>query len=452
MATWVKLLFSKIKNVKKRVWVTLSLVIGSTVIWQSLSDWDRHSILAGLGSEEANIWLGDRILSEKFSLSPDTSNYTRGFRWSGNCYFYERSGQKELDAALDYYFKAIKNRKAKSRVLALFNEPEPLCNNVSSDVVNFWKSSVASYISSHFKNNITRIENWIVDEKSFQAVVRFYYYREMKFFGNELIEKSIDSDLIRPFVLAALAWELKYDDFMNLSNRILENKSLSDKQRQRIQLYQAQWLSRNGNNEGGVLILNQLAKEGNEEAKSHLLLGRANAMDIDEWWPEVNKIRFSELYDYNLIHLLFSTSYSMAYYGPTKKRGEGYLSSYKRWLIWFGENLVKEVTLKPNDFFPYKVGMAKLYMEEKMYDKAQKIYEEILERSFFNNRDLYTLDAGLKLGDIYYQGLGVKQDLEQAKKYYGMVCDHKAKNETEWGRKKRQEGCDAFRKVNEKLR
>lgn len=42
------------------------------------------------------------------------------------------------------------------------------------------------------------------------------------------------------------------------------------------------------------------------------------------------------------------------------------------------------------------------------------------------------------LGDMYLQGLGVRQDFVQAKEWFGKACDNGNQN-----------GCDFYRKLNE---
>ncbi|MBF0752045.1 MULTISPECIES: lipopolysaccharide assembly protein LapB [unclassified Pasteurella] len=79
--------------------------------------------------------------------------------------------------------------------------------------------------------------------------------------------------------------------------------------------------------------------------------------------------------------------------------------------------------------------LADIYFEIGKYDKARTIYEKILEYEMDNMSSL----SGL--AQIYYKGLGVRQDLEKAKEYYGKLCDLKE-----------QKYCDLFREVNEKIR
>ena len=47
-------------------------------------------------------------------------------------------------------------------------------------------------------------------------------------------------------------------------------------------------------------------------------------------------------------------------------------------------------------------------------------------------------DAQMILGYSYAGGLGVKQNLATAKKWFGMACDNKI-----------QEGCDTYRELNQ---
>ncbi|OOF57424.1 SEL1-like repeat protein [Rodentibacter myodis] len=80
-------------------------------------------------------------------------------------------------------------------------------------------------------------------------------------------------------------------------------------------------------------------------------------------------------------------------------------------------------------------NLAYKYFKSGEYDKAEVIDKKILK--YDNTR----LDSLYRLGERYYKGLGIRQDLEKAKEYYGKLCDLK-----------NQPGCDLFREVNEKIR
>ncbi|OOF47207.1 hypothetical protein BKK51_00660 [Rodentibacter trehalosifermentans] len=93
------------------------------------------------------------------------------------------------------------------------------------------------------------------------------------------------------------------------------------------------------------------------------------------------------------------------------------------------ENVLDE----DDDIALCSINLAEHYVESGKYDKAKDIYERILR---YDSDNIFSLSG---LGDIYYKGLGERQDL--AKEYYGKACDLKY-----------QEACDLFREVNEKIR
>ena len=87
--------------------------------------------------------------------------------------------------------------------------------------------------------------------------------------------------------------------------------------------------------------------------------------------------------------------------------------------------------------------LSRVYFENEEYDKAKERYESLFE--YFNPARYGESETGVnaskKLGDIYYHGLGSRQDLEKAKNYYGIACDYKD-----------QKACTLYKEVNEKVR
>lgn len=81
--------------------------------------------------------------------------------------------------------------------------------------------------------------------------------------------------------------------------------------------------------------------------------------------------------------------------------------------------------------------LADYYLANELYDKALTVLNDIAKFK----KDRTSSDTLLKLGSIYYEGLGVRQDLEKAKEYYGRACDLKDQN-----------ACSFYREVNEKIR
>lgn len=84
--------------------------------------------------------------------------------------------------------------------------------------------------------------------------------------------------------------------------------------------------------------------------------------------------------------------------------------------------------------------LVEYYLFKKDYEKARTRLQAMLR--FADEYDKQPdINILLQLGNIYYQGLGLRQDLEKAKEYYGRACDLK-----------NQEGCTLYREVNEKIR
>lgn len=87
--------------------------------------------------------------------------------------------------------------------------------------------------------------------------------------------------------------------------------------------------------------------------------------------------------------------------------------------------------------------LGRIYIENKKYDLAKWKYESLFEN--FDptkyGKSFIGIEASKALGDIYYQGLGIRQDLEKAKYYFGIACDYKD-----------QYSCTLYKEVNEKIR
>lgn len=86
------------------------------------------------------------------------------------------------------------------------------------------------------------------------------------------------------------------------------------------------------------------------------------------------------------------------------------------------------------------ITLVKYYLFKKDYQEALTRLQAMLRIADEYDQQP-NINILLQLGNIYYQGLGLRQDLEKAKEYYGRACDLKD-----------QEGCTLYREVNEKIR
>lgn len=91
----------------------------------------------------------------------------------------------------------------------------------------------------------------------------------------------------------------------------------------------------------------------------------------------------------------------------------------------------------------YQLLSEAYFSHKKYYDKAKEHYEYLF-KALNPTKYGYSPDgvaASKILGDMYYQGLGTRQDLDKAKNYYGIACDNKD-----------QDACTLYKEVNEKVR
>lgn len=149
---------------------------------------------------------------------------------------------------------------------------------------------------------------------------------------------------------------------------------------------------------------------------------------------EENKNLFLKLKPENYDSGSISALYRLYYYGLNTEKDI------------FGDSILEKLTKQAcertkNEDCDTLLG--RIYIENKKYDKAKEKYESLFDN--FNPTKYGKSDIGIEaskaLGNIYYQGLGIRQDLEKAKYYYGVACDYND-----------QDSCALYKEVNEKIR
>ena len=111
----------------------------------------------------------------------------------------------------------------------------------------------------------------------------------------------------------------------------------------------------------------------------------------------------------------------------------------KKWIINvdrdFKKHSIKVICKSENSYFCDK-NLSDIYFEEKEYNQARIIYEDMLSRY----RPEILSHQAFNLGLIYQHGAEVRQNNQKALEYFGIACDHGNK-----------EACYKYKEVNEKL-
>lgn len=416
ISLWKKL------SVKKRFCIGGILLISGFIIWRALP----YQIKAYLGDEEAKSKLAFDFL-EKHLDEVYRGNCEVGIFSDLHSYSYS------LEKAITLYLELAKSGD-KSSVLALasngsFDREFPLFwNGCVEQQINFISISTRRALKELFKKDKTAIENWIGDsEENLHNVIKIYGGSGYYDLGDEYTDQLIAK--------AANDFESKgeFGKLLRLANL---NRGSQDLRRE---------------------IYQKVFEKGNEEQKREAKFNIAKINKDEETLKMLVKenylpaaLYFADRFDFPLplkeFYLLgIKTDYqgekeiNRALYHltlrPDAKEKLRYYDLYKS----NGIKYLEEAGCKNITIYPYRnicvYELSDLYWAEQKYDKAEEIYKEIL--SYDKTRTW----AYVRLGDIYYRGLGRRQDLQKAQEYYGKACDLKD-----------QEGCSRYREVNEKIR
>ncbi len=286
-----------------------------------------------------------------------------------------------------------------------------------------------------FNKNFSNLGNWIsessdlFDEWSYDkylgAVAAFYYTYGYNDLGDEIINNMhkdgkclscIENNLINIDVESAKLYRYLIDEFKGST---LEN------------YYSYNWaqsvLSSDKQNLEALETIKNLASKRSGDAILYLFKkDKIYNLSVD---TQINYLSRSKR-DYSTGEdLLFEVLSDLYRY-----KGDNFASKiYAEKSCDYGRNL----SFRCNEL------LSRAYFENKEYDKAKERYESLFK--YLNPARYGESETGVKaskkLGDIYYRGLGSRQDLEKAKNYYGIACDYKD-----------QEACTLYKEVNEKVR
>ena len=286
-----------------------------------------------------------------------------------------------------------------------------------------------------FNKNFSNLGNWIsessdlFDEWSYDkylgTVAAFYYTYGYNDLGDEIINymhkdgkclSCIEKKLINIDVNSAKLYRYFLDESKGSS---LEN------------YYSYNWaksiLSSDKQNLEALETIKNLASKGYGDAILYLFKkDKIYNLSIDTQIKYLSRIKRDYSSGEELLFEILSDLY--------RYKGDDFFSKiYAEKSCDYGKNL----SFRCNEL------LSRAYFENKEYDKAKEKYESLFK--YFNPARYGESETGVnaskKLGDIYYHGLGSRQDLEKAKNYYGIACDYKD-----------QEACTLYKEVNEKVR
>lgn len=193
-------------------------------------------------------------------------------------------------------------------------------------------------------------------------------------------------------------------------------QELSDQSYYPAQILLAYYLYNDHNNDKALEIYNKSKLNNNKITIDNLSDTIGRTLEADIYWRKYARSKYID---------------------KDKDKSKQWLQKY---LIACRVNNLEDIVSLPT-FHGYQqpnsclYHIASDYQDEKKYGKAKEIYDKI--ESFHANNII----ALFQLGVIYYNGLGLRQDLEKAKSYFGRACDLND-----------QSSCDLFREVNEKIR
>lgn len=310
-----------------------------------------------------------------------------------------------------------------------------------------------------FNKNFSNLGNWISESSDLfdsglvsyneylGAVAAFYYTYGYNDLGDEIINNMhkdgkclscIEKNLINIDVESAKLYRYLLDES---KGSILEN------------YYSYNWaksiLSSDKQNLEALQTIKNLASKGYGDAIFYLFKkDRIYNLPID---TQINylirRIKRDNSSGEELLFEILSGLYR--YKGDNSSREEILFEILSDLYRYKGDNFASKIYAEKscdygrNLSFRCNELLSRSYFENKEYDKAKERYESLFK--YLNPARYGESETGVKaskkLGDIYYRGLGSRQDLEKAKNYYGIACDYKD-----------QEACTLYKEVNEKVR
>lgn len=336
-------------------------------------------------------------------------------------------------------------------------------NGCHERMIKLSQRTALSSLNALFESNPTRIENWIDwKEEPFMALnVISYYYSSSE---PDLVYLCFDRDKYRDYAVKLLNKTVKfYQDKYKYSSEKYELDSDKDSDTY-VFLELASLAKRLSEEDLAKDLYNQVLLMGNKKYREKAEFALVEMMLRSDQEQAMNKIQklaeqdniealffmagrvgygigeLARMYYSRIINKIEDNSLYI-YYDDVAFKSRvlvGIYDSYDEMQRKYHYDLLEKA--RCDTFFYYKnyycsIKLASVYFSLGKYDKARAIDEDILK---YDNTKVSSLS---RLAQIYYKGLGVRQDLEKAKEYYGKLCDLKE-----------QKYCDLFREVNEKIR
>ncbi|MGX2974422.1 tetratricopeptide repeat protein [Ursidibacter arcticus] len=437
-------LLNKIKSVKKRVWAILIavfvLIFSIRVYWNSLSYEGQLGIRAVLGSDDAKWTIGERRIKDACNKVDEFDEWLVG---NGVAYFLKMDPLEAQKALLVFYgsdrWISMCSRIGKEHSVryiiwsklqdSIYND-EFDWEKLEQHIVNRDGYYMANLVHFYYANNIPRIENAL--GKIIPACTNNVV--------SELTKRHIraewkNRDCLWRGILTLKASGILGDrnfysspEIIKIFERFAEISTTEEERQEAKYLFAKFFLGRNKNDSKALSMMNELANQNYGSAL--LFLGNMNRYSS----PKLAESYFLKATESNFKHLTERSKAYLALYELYSSRSD-LLKVDNHDKI----SLLEKAWVKDNMSYNYieyadrAFDLAQLYFEQKYYGKAQDIYEAVLR---YENHQ----EAFIKLGDIFSQGLGQRQDLKKAADYYGKACDLK-----------NQEACNKFREVNEKM-
>ncbi|OOF42418.1 hypothetical protein BKK49_02555 [Rodentibacter rarus] len=450
-------ILNKLKTRKKSVLAVVIITI-AVIVWNSISYKTQLNILSQLGSVNAKYELiSDLVYGYKISCEELKEVSDNG---------YNIPRYNALGWLMKIYIDAAKsgNKSARSNLLKMANGKGGISRRLigcEKDDITASQIAALIYLNELFEKNPTGIEDWSSSDNiiSYSDIITSgdiisYYLNSSKWSDT----KSLD-------------YQYYAQDLIDKKVELYKNDFLKNKDEQAIKnLLDLAYLAKNTIEETAKeiyqLVLLMGDKEQKKEAEFYLAMLSYDSHSEMDKQDGLNKMQSlaSENYSPALVFLgddikRYSDNNSLvlarAYYEKARKFFRWQNREYTRrniltkiyhtysqeekkymyHLLEIAECGKRSTSVWDADMIYCSLDLANIYFEVGKYDEARTIYEEIL---IYDNTNMHSLSH---LAEIYYKGLGVRQDLEKAKEYYGKLCDLKE-----------QKYCDLFREVNEKIR
>lgn len=424
-------LLNKLKSIKKRVWVILSLILVGLIYWISLSYQERIEIRASLGDREAK----------------------KELAWKGIMHYCDADEVLEWDVK----WRASKLIELKDiqyiDYLLRFSDSKISCSDYKRRMEI--QKGIDQAIIRKYSNDYDQLDKYVLEKISYSRIYYLFpfYYRNRMFDRISILIYQIrdlwygdrsEQEKLGFMVTSLNNINALYSTYSikGILERLIEITT-GEKNQYYKYLFAKFLLETNLDDSKGLSIINDLAEQNYMEA----LLFLADQYMYDSQ-PELAKQYIVKAekssygnYDVSLAWYKFYNRYPELY---KELSIFDYSDSTRLTYLERAGLDIKDRVADPE--YRYDVlQFADLSLQEKRnYDKVKKVYEIVLQsrargKDAWNYWDYKVAYTGL--GDIFYQGLGLRQDLKKAWEYYGKACDLKY-----------QEACDKFREVNEKIR